>query len=220
MSTDLLVWQLLDSAFPAGGFAHSMGLESAFQIANITSGTLSSFIKQTLTNQCTSILPFVKASFTDSEEIESLECLLDAMMTNEVTRRASIAQGKVWIGSASKIFGAHYPQLTKLKNRVLLLSCHHATVFGAVCRILGLSLQTTLQMFLFTTLRTLISSAVRLNICGPMVGQTMQFELAGFCEDSLKTYQHIEVEDAYVSSPMLDLLQGHQDSLYSRIFNT
>jgi urease accessory protein len=60
MSTDLLVWQLLDSAFPAGGFAHSMGLEAAFQIANINSGTLASFIKQTLINVCTSILPFVK----------------------------------------------------------------------------------------------------------------------------------------------------------------
>jgi hypothetical protein len=49
----------------------------------------------------------------------------------------SDSQGKVWIGSASKIFGAHYPQLAKLKNRALLLTCHHATVFGAVCAILG-----------------------------------------------------------------------------------
>lgn len=60
LQSDFLVWQLMDTAYPTGGFAHSLGLEAAFQMADINSSTLSSFIKQTLINQCTSTLPFVR----------------------------------------------------------------------------------------------------------------------------------------------------------------
>jgi urease accessory protein len=102
--SDLLVWQILDSAYPTGGFAHSMGLEAASQIAFINSGTLCSFIKQTLVNQCTSSLPFVRGKMNTcqlmiysiashlGQDIEYLEKLIDAMMIHEVTRRGSVAQ--------------------------------------------------------------------------------------------------------------------------------
>ena len=35
MTSDWLFWQLADSAFPTGGFAHSWGLEAAWQSGEV-----------------------------------------------------------------------------------------------------------------------------------------------------------------------------------------
>jgi urease accessory protein len=134
-------------------------------------------------------------------------------------------------------------------------------------------LETTKQMFLFVVLRSLISSAVRLNLTGPLEGQRLQLrcssyaeallerhdakneakaatatqrgkeneeeELAGMKEEmehkmsedqnheaALKVMKKKETfdlppdHDCYQTSPLLDLVQGMHDRLYSRLFNT
>ena len=45
---------------------------------------------------------------------------------------------------------------------------HFAAVFGFMCGLLELSLVQTQQLFLFSTLRTVIASAVRLGNIGPL----------------------------------------------------
>ena len=45
---------------------------------------------------------------------------------------------------------------------------HFATMFGFMCGVLKLSLVQTQQLFLFSTLRTVIASAVRLGNIGPL----------------------------------------------------
>ena len=45
---------------------------------------------------------------------------------------------------------------------------HFAAVFGFMCGLLKLSLVQTQQLFLFSTLRTVIASAVRLGNIGPL----------------------------------------------------
>ena len=49
-----------------------------------------------------------------------------------------------------------------------LLYGHFAVVFGFVCGLLKLPLIKTQQLFLFSTLRTVIASAVRLGNIGPL----------------------------------------------------
>ena len=40
-----LIWQLVDSAFPAGGFAHSFGLEAAWQQGEVNAASLPAFVR-------------------------------------------------------------------------------------------------------------------------------------------------------------------------------
>ena len=56
---------------------------------------------------------------------------------------------------------------------------HFAAVFGFICGLLQLSLVQTQQLFLFSTLRTVIASAVRLGNIGPVqVTDVISFEFA------------------------------------------
>ena len=56
---------------------------------------------------------------------------------------------------------------------------HFAAVFGFTCGLLELSLVQTQQLFLFSTLRTVIASAVRLGNIGPLqVTDVISYEVA------------------------------------------
>ena len=61
--SDWLLWQLADSAFPSGGFAHSGGLEAAWQQGEVRSrDLLTGFIQHSLTQLGRSVLPFISES--------------------------------------------------------------------------------------------------------------------------------------------------------------
>src|SRR5260221_11759540 len=61
---DWLLWQLADSAFPTGGFAHSLGLEAAWQHGEVRNRTeLVSFIEAGLQQLGHAALPLVTAAF-------------------------------------------------------------------------------------------------------------------------------------------------------------
>jgi urease accessory protein len=76
------------------------------------------------------------------------------------------------------------------------------------------------RLFLYITLRSLISSAVRLNVVGPLEAQAIQYRLgpvAGRLADRSVAYQ---LQDAAQTAPILELLQATQDRLYSRLFQS
>ena len=57
---DWLLWQLADSAFPAGGFAHSNGLEAAWQQGELQDpAELTAFIEASLSQLGHAALPFM-----------------------------------------------------------------------------------------------------------------------------------------------------------------
>jgi urease accessory protein len=93
-------------------------------------------------------------------------------------------------------------------------------VFGAVMRSLDIPHDTVARLFVFTHLRSVIASAVRLNIVGPMEGQTIQFQLSDQAESVALHGATLTLEDLAQTAPLLDLWQGAQDRLYSRLFQS
>ena len=75
-------------------------------------------------------------------------------------------------------------------------------------------------MFLFLVLRALATGAVRLGIIGPMDGQRMQSCLAPVAERIKHRCERLRAADAAQTAPFLEVLQGAQDRLYSRLFQT
>ena len=55
--------QLADSAFPTGGFAHSWGLEAAWQAGELDAGSLPPLLRQLLWQTAYGTLPIVTAAY-------------------------------------------------------------------------------------------------------------------------------------------------------------
>ena len=85
---------------------------------------------------------------------------------------------------------------------------------------LGLPRETTLRLFFFNHLRGLLAAAVRLNVLGPMEAQAMQHRLSPRAEGILHHCETLTLDDLAQTSPLLDLWQGAQDRLYSRLFQS
>ena len=85
LSTDLLIWQLADSAFPTGGFAHSFGLEAAWHQGGVDGRSLPAFVRDTIGQTGRGGLPFVTAAHARPEQIETFDSRCDAFVRNPPT---------------------------------------------------------------------------------------------------------------------------------------
>lgn len=218
---DWLIWQLADSAFPTGGFGHSGGLEAAWQQGEVrNSGELMEFLEVSLFQLRRSTLPFVKAAHQQEGDFARLDLNCDAFLGNHVANRASRAQGQSFLSSAARSFAL--PALHEFRDRVLCenLPGHSAPVFGAVGFELGLDLATTVRLHVFIQMRSILSSAVRLGVVGPLEAQSLQQRLSPIVEVVSATPHLLDLEQASQAAPLLDLWQGMQDRLYSRLFQS
>ncbi|HEY1170135.1 MAG TPA: urease accessory UreF family protein [Verrucomicrobiae bacterium] len=218
---DWLIWQLADSAFPTGGFAHSGGLEAAWQHGEIRSrADLMAFAETSLQQLGYASLPFMRAVWEEPERLVELDARFDVFTTNHVTNRASRLQGRAFWMAAERSFPS--VALDGLRERMEAEGfCGHLPpVFGAVTAALGLQKQDAIQLFFFCYLRGIVASAVRLGIVGPMEAQSMQHRLSAKAQVVSGECAEIPVEEAAQTAPLLDLWQGAQDRLYSRLFQS
>jgi urease accessory protein len=209
------ILQLADSAFPSGGFAHSGGLEAAWQLGVISdSKSFQDYLSAQVLQIGRGLLPFVKAAYAELDDLNSIDSTCHAFLNNPVARRASIAQGQAFVFAAGKAFGGDQCLALAGAVRRREVHGHWSPMFGALAAAIGLDGANAAQVFLHINVRGLISAAVRLGIVGPLEGQSIQF--AALKDADIST---ASVESAQ-TSPMLDLWQGVQDRLYSRLFQS
>ncbi|WOL08999.1 urease accessory protein F isoform X1 [Canna indica] len=206
-------WQLMDSVLPTGGFAHSYGLEAAVQTQFVTSPLdLKPYIVQVLENTGSLLLPFVYCAYIspDIANWSKLDKLLEATLTNEVSRKASASQGSALLRVAASVY-LEVPSLKRMRDAYLgsgTAYFHHAPIFGLICGLLGFDSNTCQKMYLFTTMRDVISAATRLNLIGPLGASVLQHQLAPVAERITKKWMDHPVEEACQVAPLLDTVQG------------
>ena len=216
---DALVWQLVDSAFPTGAFAHSLGLESAWQHGEVVSRVdLRRFVEATILQTASGALPLVTAAHREPSRLPEWDALNDAFLTNAVANRASRQQGRTLLASASRIWPS--PELAALQTQTQALCAHAAPITGVVCRTLGVPLDTTQRVVLFVAARGVLSAAVRLGVTGSYDAQRLQSECAGWSASVLARYCDAGPADLAQTAPIIDILQGAHDRLYSRLFQS
>ncbi|KAL2197634.1 hypothetical protein P885DRAFT_35090, partial [Corynascus similis CBS 632.67] len=236
---------LSDSALPLGSFAFSSGLESYLSHQKIIFRQASSFVSflpLSISSYASSNLPFVLAAHRDPSlsNLAVLDDALDAAIVCTVGKRASVSQGRallsIWerafAGSVAESGTDHVRSGTEALKDLYTddddppppppVAAHLAPLFGAICALVGLSLEQTAYVFLLGHVKALVSAAVRAGMFGPYQAQktlasgAVQGLIAAMVEREWAT----PVEEAGQSVPVMDLWVGRHEVLYSRIFNS
>ncbi|KAJ4306590.1 hypothetical protein N0V88_001394 [Collariella sp. IMI 366227] len=194
-------------------------------------------------------MPFVLAAHWNPASLVALDDTLDAAIVCTVGRRASVAQGgRCWEFGSGRLLGRgveeeegvvrQFAALLKASSAPSYSStnsnntwtdadpppvaAHLAPLFGAICALVGLTLEQTAYVFLLGHVKALVSAAVRAGMFGPYQAQKTLASGAvqGMITAMVEREWGTEVERAGQEVPVMDLWVGRHEVLYSRIFNS
>src|SRR5262245_6429807 len=215
-----LLWQLVDSAFPTGAFAHSFGLEAAWQQGEVTAASLPAFVADTISQAGQGSLPFVCSAHDDPRDLAAVDERCDVFLRNPVANRPSRVQGRAWLGTVERSFPIEAVLALCSSIRSTGGPRHFAPSFGATLRVLDVDRRETSRIFLFGVARGTFSAAVRLGIVGTMDAQRMLAQCTESLDRAIERSRDLTIEDAAQTSPLIDLWQASHDRLYSRLFQS
>ena len=213
------ILQLADSAFPAGGFAHSSGLEAAVQLGDVAdAGAVERFAVAVLWQAGVGALPFVRAAHAALVDAPALDRRCEATLVSHVARRASRTQGRAWLATFLAAFPQAAPALAGLRGRDA--PCHLPVAFGASLHLADVAPCAAEAVYLHCALRGVLSAAVRLGKIGALEAQWIQAGLTGEMERVLAACAELGVDDVAQVAPTIEIAGALQDRLYSRLFQS
>lgn len=221
MNNEWLVWQLADATFPAGGLAHSSGLEAAGKWGELNDmHRLDDFVHDQLTQTAHTLVPPMRVAWESPAQAAAMDLFCQAFISNHVANRASRAQGKALLISAQAAFGLSVCQQMRDEIHARRLYGHFPVVFGVLAAALGIDVEQCTRLFLYIVLRGLISSGIRLSMIGPLEGQALRYRLHSFLEALATRCPQFDPRSMAQTAPLVEILQASQDRLYSRLFQS
>jgi urease accessory protein len=218
---DWMVLQLADSAFPAGGFAHSGGLEAAAQLGELRGeDAVACFVRDAMWQAGHTSLPLVAETCRRPERLPEVDSLCDAFLLGAVANRASRTQGRAMLAACSQSFGGDAFARAHDAARERRLHGHHAPVFGFAAHVLGVSRQDALSVWMHAAARGVLSAAVRLGLLGTHEAQATLRETAPLLTRIVTECGLLHCESVAQTSPWIEIVGSQHERLYSRLFQS
>ena len=223
----LRLFQISDSAFPTGAFAHSLGLEAFFEAGELAGPEdLERAVGLHLDAAATSDCVALRAAYAADtlEELTSLDRLLSATKLTKELRTASAATGRRFLVSVLAGVGALDLEGSGLLDEFSGLvrgggsPGNLAVGYGVVAPHLGAGLEEVLPAYLYSTAATLVAAGQKLIPLGGGVAQRVLHGLGGEILVSVEKSASLEAGDMYAFTPLLDVRSMHHERQRTRLY--
>lgn len=211
---------LTDGRLPAGGHAHSGGLEAAVAAGRVRScEELARFLRGRLFTSGKVAAPFAAAAFTASgAQLSTLDAELDARTAAPALRLASRRQGKALARAGRAIWPSTlYTGLPAHPD-----GPHHPLTLGVVAAAAGLSAQDAALAAAYGTITAPASAAVRLLGLDPYQVHALLAQLAPDCDAIAATAAILAKDDPANlpsdSAPLADISAQQHATWEVRLF--
>jgi urease accessory protein len=228
MTIELLaLLQFADGLFPAGGFAHSFGLETYAQAGTVRDAAgLRAFVEAHLegaAGPADAVAVGVAnraAARGDIGECVALDRRLEAMKWVPELAAASRQMGRQTARVASAI--ADDPWSVALADAIDAgrTPGHHAMVFGAVTGRAGIDATTAAAAFLYATAALLVNAGLRLLPVGQLDGQRVLAALRPRITELADEAAALGAEDMWSFTPGLEIASIQHAALEMRLFRS
>lgn len=221
----LALFQLTDSFFPTGAFAHSFGLETYVQQGLVKdAATLEELLSSSLrygirnTDAIAMALAYKAAQKRNLDQLIDLDMHLTALKLPRESRQGSIQIGKQLLRNFRSLLEDE--TLKAYADLIQSGRCvgHHAIVYGLVTAAASIDMHLALLGYLHIYVVGQVSAAVRLiplgGTEGQMIIQRIRPELLEIVEFALQA----DMEDLGSFTPALDIRSMQHERLYSRLF--
>ncbi|PYN33545.1 MAG: hypothetical protein DME01_18010 [Candidatus Rokuibacteriota bacterium] len=223
----LTLLQFADGLFPAGGFAHSFGLETYVQDGRVRDRhDLEMFVAAHLegsagpADAAAAAIAVTLARRDDPAAWIMLDARLDAMKTVPEFRVASRQMGRQTLRIAAGIGGDSF--LAHLARAVDdgRASAHHATVFGAAVGRGGADPERAAAAYLYASASLLVGAGLRLIALGQLDGQRVLAAMRGPIERLATAAALATVDDLWSFNPAIEIAGIRHAALDMRLFRS
>ncbi|MEC9256918.1 MAG: urease accessory protein UreF [Candidatus Poribacteria bacterium] len=216
----LLLFQLTDSFFPTGSFAHSFGLETYIQREIITDQErFESFLRAILhfgIRNCDAIAVALAHRSDTMDQIIQLDQYLSAIKQPAEMRKGSVQIGKQFLRNANKIVESKLAMDYHSAIRSGKCSGHHSVAYGVITA--GIELYLVLLSYLHSYVASQVSAAVRLIPLGATDGQQTIRSLQPDLLEISELVKDTNIEDLVGFTPALDIRSMQHEQLFHRLF--
>jgi len=227
MDRFLSLLQFTDGLFPAGAYAHSLGLESCVQSGQVRDEAgVEAFLRAYLEGcaaptDAVALLCAQRAAKNDNlASCLALDEMLDAMKAPAELRDASRQMGRQTLRVATHL--PCRPLLEEFGKAVSdgITSGHHAIVFGMIGGILAWDALEMAGAYLYSTSAALVGAALRLLPLGQLSGQRIVWNvrplIATLAEEAQDKYE----ADIWSFAPAIEIASMRHASLDARLFRS
>jgi urease accessory protein len=219
--------QFADGLFPAGGYAHSFGLETLVQSGRVqTPDDVASFLRAYLENSAAptdavAALGARKAAIAhDLPTCLRLDRTLEALKIAAESREASRQMGRQTLRILRDLSPDPFITRFAAEAESQAARCHHPVVFGIASAAMNWPPEESASAFLYSTSALIVGASLRLLPLGQLAGQRILWGLGPLIATLARGVQGKTEDDICSFTPEIEIAAMRHESLDARMFRS